>query len=118
MRYIWAEIARTEQIIGWLALSFAVTMAIGNPKNVLWKIAEHGAGRAGWVVVFSLTGVLLLLGPKLIARRGHFFLCSVSAMFWAFFAAQAWSIGAIGASMIGLICAGYMVHSAHHLHRG
>ena len=113
-----AVIARTEQICGILALIFAVVMAVGNPNNVLWKIAEHSMARSGWVVLFGLVGLCLVLAPKLAPRRGHYVLCVVSAMVYAYFAALAYNVGALGAAMMGLMCTAYLGWIAKQLHQG
>ena len=111
-----AVIARTEQICGVLALIFAVIMAVGNPKNVLWKIAEYSMARSGWVVVFGLIGLGLILAPKFANRRGHYVLCVASAMIYAYFAALAYNVNAVGAAMMGLMCTAYLGWIAKKLH--
>lgn len=113
-----AVIARTEQMCGVLALIFAAIMAIGNPKNVLWRIAEHSMARSGWVVVFGLIGLCLVLAPKLAPRRGHYLLCVASAMFYAYFAALAYNVDALGAAMMGVMCMCYLGWIAKKLHLG
>ena len=112
-----AVIARTEQICGVLALIFAVIMAVGNSRNVLWKIAEHSMARSGWVVVFGLIGLCLVLAPKFAPRRGHYMLCVVSAMLYAYFAALAYNVEAYGAAMMGLMCTSYLGWIAKQLHQ-
>ena len=113
-----AVIARTEQICGVLALIFAVVMAVGNSRNVLWKIAEHSMARSVWVVIFGLMGLCLVMAPKLSPRRGHYVLCVVSAMFYAYFAALAYNVDAIGAAMMGMMCVVYLGWIAKKLHQG
>lgn len=113
-----AVIARTEQMCGIWALIFAVIMAVGNSKNVLWKIAEHSMARSWWAVVFGLMGLSLILAPKFQIRRGHYMLGIVSAMFYAYFAALAYNVEAYGAAMMGLACSTYLGWIAHKLHRG
>lgn len=115
---LWTRIATREEVVGWLAVIFATTLAVGNPKNVLWQIAESGKSRAAWVVIFAVAGALLILMPKLLNRRAHFFLCVLSAFLWAYFGMQAWNIGAYGAAMMAAMSVTYLGLNARALHQG
>lgn len=114
---LWGAIATAEQYTGWLALSFAYTMAFGNAATTLWKIAEYGTARATWAALFFVMGLTLVLAPRWHIRRAHFVLAMVAAMLWAYFGTQAWNVNAVGAAMIAGIATVYMGLTAKQLYR-